>query len=348
MRYHFSCVVMVAVVALWSQPKTSFAASFQVAQSERTKPTGSKFGGQDNSGYPNKPIRIVVPQTAGSSTDFFARAIGEGLHERLRVPIVVDNRPGAGGRIGLEIVATAAPDGYTLTLTTEGSLTIAPHLYHGLPYDPLKDFAPVTRVAAAPYVLVVNSSVPAKSVKELIALAKAKPGSINFGSGGNGTGTHLSGELFKLMADVGIVHVPYKGGSPALTDTVGGRVQMLFVGLPPALPQIYAGRLRPLGVTTRVRSSLLPNVPTVSEGGLAGYEVEPWWGIFAPTGMSRLRLSKLYTEIAENLKQPGFREKLASHGAEALGDSPAQVQSVVKAGFDKWAKVIKSANVHLD
>jgi tripartite-type tricarboxylate transporter receptor subunit TctC len=347
MRFQIFSAVML-VVTFVAQPSAVYAASLETSpQGERAAGVSPTSGSPGSLAYPEKPIRIVVPQTPGSSTDFFARLVGEGLHERLRVPVVVDNRPGAGGRIGLEIVSGSEADGYTLTVTTEGSLTIAPHLYRSLPYDTLKDFAPITRVATAPYVLVVSPGVPVGTVAELIALAKAKPGTINFASGGNGTGTHLSGELFKLTANIDIVHVPYKGGSPALRDTIGGRIHMLFVGLPPSISHIQAGRLRALGVTTRNRSALLMDVPTVAESGLPGFRVEPWWGIFAPAAVPRPRVNKIYSEAVAVLKDPDLRRKLASHGAVALGDAPEEVRSVVIEGYEKWGDVVKKSKVRI-
>ena len=298
--------------------------------------------------YPTKPARVIVPQTPGSSVDFFARVVSERLHEKWGVPVVVDNRPGAGGAISMELVKHANPDGYTLTLTTEGALAIIPHLYRNPRYDALKDFAPVTRVASAPYVLIVNPSLPAKSVKELIALAKSGPGTINYASGGNGTGTHLSGELFRIMAGINIVHVPYKGASLGMTDVVTGQVQMMFTGVPTALAQVRAGRLRALAVTTGWRIQVLSDVPTVAESGLAGYEVAPWWGVLAPAGTPRVVIEKLYADIAHVLKADVVKQQFAAQGAEPIGDTPMQFASVVKAEFEKWGKVVKDAGVRIE
>lgn len=295
--------------------------------------------------YPARPVRVLVPQTPGSSADFFARAVSERLQDKWGVPVVVDNRPGAGGAISLELLKQATPDGHTLTLTTEGALAIIPHLYPNPRYDTLKDFAPVTRVASAPYVLIVHPALPAKSVKELVALAKARPGRINFASGGNGTGTHLSGELFKAMAGINIVHVPYKGASLGMTDVMSGQVQMMFTGVPTALAQVRAGRLRALAVTTTRRTQVLAEVPTVSEGGLAGYEVAPWWGVLAPAGTPRNVIQKLHADVVDVLKQGALAKQFAVQGAEPIGDSPAQFASVLKAEYDKWGKVVKDAGV---
>ena len=295
--------------------------------------------------FPVRPVRVIVPQTPGSSADFFARAVSERLQEKWGVPVVVDNRPGAGGAISLELLKQATPDGYTLTVTTEGALAIIPHLYTNPRYDTLKDFAPVTRVASAPYVLIVNPALPAKSVRELIALAKARPGQLNFASGGNGTGTHLSGELFKALAGIQIVHVPYKGASLGMTDVMSGQVQMMFTGVPTALAQVRAGRLRALAVTTTRRTQVLAEVPTVSEGGLAGYEVAPWWGVLAPAGTPRVEIQKLHADVVAILKQNALAKLFAVQGAEPIGDAPAQFAAVLKAEHDKWGKVVRNAGV---
>lgn len=247
----------------------------------------------------------------------------------------------------MEIVSRATPDGYTLTLTTEGALAIIPHLYENPRYDTLKDFAPVTRVASAPYVLIVNPALPARSVQDLIALAKAKPGQINFASGGKGSGTHLSGELFKLMAGIDIVHVPYKGASLGMTDVMTGQVQMMFTGVPTALAQVRAGRLRALAVTTAKRVQVLPDVPPVAESGLEGYEVSPWWGVLAPVGTPHFVVQKLYGDIAEVLKQDILKRQFAAQGAEPIGDTPAQFATALEAEYEKWGKVVKDAGVRI-
>lgn len=300
-----------------------------------------------NATFPVKPVRLVVPQTAGSSADFFARVVGEMLSEKWAVSVVVDNRPGAGGSIAMDVVAKATPDSYTLAVTTEGTVAIIPHLYKTLAYDTFSDLSPVTRIALAPYILIVNPSVPAKSVKQLIALAKARPGAINFASGGNGTGTHLSGELFKLLSASNIVHVPYKGASLGLTDVVGGQVQMMFVGLPPALGPIKAGRVRALGVTTSKRNALLPDVPTVAEGGLPEYEVAPWWGVVAPARTPAALIAKVQADVTEVVRTPGYKQRLAAHGAEPIADTPAQFRKVIKAEYERWGDVIKRAGVRI-
>lgn len=297
--------------------------------------------------FPLKPVRVMVPQTPGSSADFFARLIGEMLSDTWKVPVVIDNRSGAGGIVAMDAVAKSNADGYTLAMTTEGTVAILPHLYKNLPYSTFSDLAPITRVAAAPYILILHPSVQAKSVKELIAYAKAKPGEINFASGGNGTGTHLSGELFKMMSATNIVHVPYKGASLGLTDVIGGQVQMMFVGLPPAVAHIRAGRLRALGVTTRNRNFLVPEVPTVAEGGLPGYEVEPWWGVLAPAKTPASILARLNADLSQIVATAVYKQRLASQGAEPVADTPAEFRKVIKAEYEKWDRVIKSADVRV-
>jgi tripartite-type tricarboxylate transporter receptor subunit TctC len=298
--------------------------------------------------FPARQVRMVVPQTPGSSVDIIARLIGEKLNEKWDVPVFIDNRPGAGGVISMELVSKAPADGYTLTLTTDGMVTIIPHLQRDLPYSALVDFAPVTRVASAPYVLVVNPSLPVSSVKDLITLAKAKPGQINYASGGNGTSTHLSGELFKLMADIDIVHVPYRGGSLGLMDVISGQVQMMFTGIPVALAQLRSGKLKALAVTTLERSPVLPEVPTVSESGLAGYEVAPWWGVLAPATTPPAVIQKLNADIDDVLKLESLKEQFAKQGAEPIGDSPEQFSEKLKLEYDNWGKVVKEAGIHIE
>lgn len=333
------CVLSVCVILASTGYLAAAAQGAEKGTSDRASAPSAEF--------PSKPVRVMVPQTPGSSADFFARLIGEMLSDKWKVPVVVDNRPGAGGSIAMDAVAKSNADGYTLAMTTEGTVAILPHLYKNLPYSTLSDLAPVTRVAAAPYILVVHPSVQAKSVKELIAIAKAKPGEINFASGGNGTGTHLSGELFKIISGAKIVHVPYKGASLGLTDVVGGQVQMMFVGLPGALAQIKAGRLRALGVTTRNRNFLVPEVPTVAEGGLPGYEVEPWWGVLAPARTPSATIGRLHADIGEIVRSSNYKQRLASQGAEPVADTAAEFRKVIKAEYEKWGNVIKSADVRI-
>ena len=298
--------------------------------------------------YPTKPIRLVVPFPPGGATDILARDVAQKLTEAWGQSVIVDNRPGAGGNIGSELVAKSAPDGYTLEMGTVGTHAINASLYAKMPYDHVKDFTPVILVAGVPNVLVVNPSVPANSVAELIAYAKANPGKLNFASSGNGTSIHLSGELFKVMAGVQIMHIPYKGSTPALQDLLAGQVQMMFDNLPPSLPQIKAGKLRALAVTSLTRAPALPDVPTLSEAGLPGFEASSWFGILAPAGTPAPIVAKLNAEIAKYLATPEAKEKLAKQGANAAGGTPDDFAKHIAAETAKWAKVVKDSGAKID
>jgi tripartite-type tricarboxylate transporter receptor subunit TctC len=298
--------------------------------------------------YPTKPIKLVVPFPAGGATDIIARVVAQKAHEAWRQPVIVDNRPGAGGNIGADLVAKSPADGYTLLMGTVGTHAINSSLYSKMPYDHLKDFQAVTLVATVPNVLVVHPSVPAKSVKDLIALAKAKPGQLNFASTGNGTSIHLCGELFKTMASVDIVHIPYKGSAPALTDLLGGQVNLMFDNLPPSMPHIKAGKLRPLAVTTAKRASALPDVPTMAEAGVPGFEAFAWFGLFAPAGAPKEIVAKWVAEVQKALKQPEVQEKLAGQGADPVGSTSEEYTAFVKAETTKWAAVVKKSGAKLD
>ena len=298
--------------------------------------------------YPNHPVRIVVPFPAGGTTDILARATAQKLTETLGQPFVVENRPGAAGNIGAEIVAKSPPDGYTMLMGTVGTHAINASLYEKMPYDHVKDFVPVVLVAGVPNVLVVHPSVPAKSVQELIAYAKANPGKLNFASSGSGTSIHLSGELFKTMTGVSMQHVPYKGSAPALADLTGGQVQLMFDNLPSALPLIKAGKLRALAVTSLARASALPDVPTVAESGLPGFEASSWFGVLAPVGTPNDVVKKLNGEIAAWLASPDAKEKLAAQGAIAAGGTPDTFVTHIAAESAKWAKVVKASGAHVD
>ena len=298
--------------------------------------------------YPSKPVRIVVPFPAGGTTDILARAVAQKLVESNGQPVVVDNRPGAGGNIGAELVAKAPPDGYTLLMGTVGTHAINPSLYARMPYDHQKDFAPVILVAGVPNVLVVHPSVPANTVQELIAYGRANPGKLNFASSGSGTSIHLAGELFKTMSGVQMTHVPYKGSAPAIADLIGGQVQIMFDNLPSALPQIKAGRLRALAVTSAQRAPALPDVPTVAEAGLPGFEASSWFGLLAPAGTPKDVIAKLNTEVAKWLASPEAREKLTAQGANAFGMSPEDFVRHIAVETTKWQKVVKESGAKVD
>ena len=297
--------------------------------------------------YPAKPVRMVVGFAPGGAPDFLARIIGQKLNESLGQTIVVDNRPGATGNIGAEIVAKAPPDGYTLLMGTV-SLAISATLYGKLPFSVTRDFAPVTLVASVPLILVVHPLVPAKSVKDLIQLAKSKPGSLNYASVGNGSPQHLSGELFKSMAGVNMAHIPYKGGAPATAAVLGGETQIFFAGMPPALPHVKTGRLRALAVTTGKRSPAAPDVPTVIESGLAGFEADNWHGIFAPGGAAQSIVDKLHGELTKVLKMQDVRDRMSNEGAEPVTSTPGGFAVFLKSEVTKWANVITASGAKAD
>jgi tripartite-type tricarboxylate transporter receptor subunit TctC len=298
--------------------------------------------------YPAKPIRIIVPSPPGDGSDLMARAIGDKLSAAWNTPVIVDNRTGAGGRVGAELAAKAPADGYTLIMGNAGSHGINAALYSDLSYDIERDFAPITQVMRSPNVLVVTPSLPASNVRELIALFKANPGKYSYGSGGNGSSAHLSAELFKSMAGVDVVHVPYKGASPALTDVIAGRVVMFIGNLPPAMPHIKAGNVKALAVTTAQRSPLVPDIPTLAESGLPGFETVAWFGLFAPAGTPKAIVDKLQAEVAKIVREPDIRERMAALGGEPVGNTPDQFAAIVKGDVAKWKKVVKDANIHVD
>lgn len=298
---------------------------------------------EDVQKYPSKPIRLVVPFTPGGSTDILARVIGQKLTEAWGRQVVIDNRPGAGGNIGVELVAKSAADGYTLVMGHIGTFGVNPTLYPKLPYDPLKDFQPVTLVALVPNMLSVNPGVPAKSVKELVALAKAKPGTINFGSGGNGSAAHLAGEYFKLLTKTDITHIPYRGTAPAVTDLISGQIQMIITGVPPTINFAKAGKLRALAVATSKRLALLPELPTIAEAGVPGYEATQWYGVLAPARTPRPIVMKLNAEMAKAIHGPDVKAKLAADAAEPVGNSPEEFGEFIKKEIARWAPVVKAS-----
>lgn len=298
--------------------------------------------------YPTRAITLIVPFPAGGTTDILGRFVGQALSAAWNQPVVVENRGGAGGNIGAAAVAKAAPDGYTLLVGTVGTHAINASLYTKMPYDALKDFAPVTQIASVPNMLVVTPSLPVGSVTELIAYAKANPGKLNMASSGNGTSIHLSGELFKVMTGVDMVHVPYKGSAPALNDLMGGQVQLMFDNMPSALPQVKGGTLKALAVTTATRSPAMPDLPTVAEAGVPGFEASSWFGVFAPAGTPKEIVAKLQTEIARILKSPEMTERLAQQGAVAVGNTPDEFGAYVQSELVKWAGVVKASGARVD
>ncbi len=317
-------------------------APFSAPAQAQTASTGS---GQ---AYPTKPIRVLVGFPPGGNSDFVARAVGRGLGELWGQQIVVDNRPGAGGNIAAELVAKSPADGYTLLLGVFAH-AVNPSLYGSkLPFDAVKDFAPVILCVSSANILVVHPSLPVKSLKDLIALAKAKPGQITYASAGNGTASHLAGELFDMMAGVKTVHVPYRGTGIAHTDLIGGRVVMFFAAMAGTLPNVQAGRLRALGVTTLKRWPGAPDVPTMAESGLAGFEVNSWSGVLAPAGLSPEIVTRLNTEIARIMRQKETRDRLYSFGAEPIDNTPAEFAAYINAEIGKWAKVVKAAGIRVD
>ncbi len=300
------------------------------------------------SNYPDKPLRIVVPFSAGGSADIFARAIGQKITDGWGQQVVIDNRAGSGGVIGSEIAAHAAPDGYTIVIGITANIAINPALYRKLPYDPVRDFAPVTLLAAAPYVMAVPLSLPARNVQEFIALAKAKPGQLNYASLGSGSANHLTAALFASMAGIDLTHVPYKLVGPALTDLMSGQLQLFFMGAVSAQAQIKGGRLRAIGVTGAKRSALMPDVPTVAESGVRGYVVTGWYGVFVPADTPPAIVSKLNREIVRILKLPDVNERFSAEGAELVGNTPAEFTAYITSEIAKWSKVVKLSGARED
>lgn len=298
--------------------------------------------------YPKKPIHFMVAFPAGGGVDILARAIGQKLSETWSVPVVVENRPGAGGSIGTQLVAKAPPDGYTITLGTLGTHAVNVSLYKHLPYHPIRDFSPVIFVSAAPNLLAVHPSLPVASVKDLIKLARSKPGEINYASSGNGGPPHLAAELFKSMVDVDIVHVPYKGGPPAVAAVVAGEASLAFGTMLTTLPSVKGGKLRPLGVTGSKRSPVLPRLPTIAEAGVPGYEAVAWYGVLVPAGTPGEIISRLNEEISRILKDPEITRRLSAEGAEFKGGSPQRFAAHIRTEIDKWAKVIERAGISID
>jgi tripartite-type tricarboxylate transporter receptor subunit TctC len=298
--------------------------------------------------YPSKPIHFVVPYPAGGPLDTVARLRGQKVSESVHQPVVVENKPGAGGNIGADYVAKAAPDGYTILMGAVATHAINPTLYRNIPYDPVKDFAPVTEVAWTPNVLVVNPSLPVSNVKEFIAYAKAHPGELNFGSGSTGSAGHLAGELFKTMAGVQMVHVPYKGAGPAMQDLNGGQIQLMFDNLASSLGQIRAGKVRALAVTTAKRSTLAPELPTIAESGLPGFDISTWFGIFAPGGTPQPVVQRLHDAFVAALHAPDVQATMKKMGAEPVGNTPEEFAAYIRSEARKYAKVIEASGAKVD
>lgn len=307
---------------------------------------GIAAGAANAQEYPVKPVRIIVPYTAGGGSDLLGRLAAKKLGEAFGQQVIVENRPGAGGNIGADAIAKAAADGYTLGIVPS-THAIAPGLYPRLPFDPIRDFTFITLIASGPNILVCHPSLPAKSVKELIALAKRRPGELTFASAGVGTSTHLFGEYFKGVAGIDVVHIPYKGSSQAEVDLVGGQVSFMIDSMPSALPRVQAGRLRALATTGKKRFAALPDVPTLLEAGLA-YETTSWWGIVGPAGLPQPVVNKLLAEITRFMALPDVKQFVATQGAEPATGTPQQFQEYVKQETALYAKIIKTANIHLE
>jgi len=305
-------------------------------------------GAQTAGAYPVRPVRIVVPFAPGGATDILARAIGQKLTEALGQPVIVDNRAGAGGNIGTDAVAKAAPDGYTLLMGGVGPNAINPALYPKLPYDPIRDFAPVALVATVANVLVLHPSVPATSVKQLVALARAQPGKLTHASSSIGSAGHLAGEMMKLMTGIEMVTVHYKGSAPALLDLMSGQADLMFDNLPACLPHIKSGKLKVIATSNAQRTSALPDLPTVAESGLPGFDAGSWFGILAPAGTPRDIIGRLNAPIVKSLATPELKERMSSQGAAPVGSTPEEFGQHIRAEVAKWSKVIKAAKIQLE
>ena len=299
-------------------------------------------------GYPAKTVRVIVPYPPGGGTDTIARPLAQKLTESFGQQVIIDNRGGAGGNVGMELAARAAPDGYTLVIGLTAQLAVNPALYRKLPYDPVKDYEPITLIGAGAYLLVVHPSLPVKDVKELVALAKARPGQITYASSGNGSGGHLCMELFTTMTGTNFVHVPYKGGGPALVDTLAGQVQVLFTPPVSATQHVQSGRLRALAVSTVRRSAGMPDLPTIAESGVPGYDSGVWYGVLAPAGTPREIVMRVNGDVVKALQQPDFRTMLIANSIDPIGSSPEVLAQFIRIEMAKWAKVVRDADVRVD
>jgi tripartite-type tricarboxylate transporter receptor subunit TctC len=298
--------------------------------------------------YPSRLVHLVVPQAAGGGTDTFARAIGQKLSERWGQPVVIENKAGAGGVVGTDFVAKSAPDGYTLLVTYEGSQAINQSLYEKLPFDSLKDFYPVATIAVTPFILIVGPRVEAKTLKEFIALARANPDRLSYGSAGNGSVNHLLGEMLKTEADIRIVHVPYKGASAAIADVIGGHIDAAFASVPSVISSVQSNIVRALAVSSAKRIAVAPDIPTIAETGFEKFDVNPWWGILAPAGLSPSIAQKIGADIAELLKTPEMGEVLAKQGATPLITSPDAFRVLLAQDIEKWRKVVKTSGATIN
>jgi len=297
--------------------------------------------------WPSKPVTIVVPFAPGGGTDIGTRIVAQKLSQLWGQSVVVDNRGGAGGTLGVEIAAKSPPDGYTLVLASFGNILVGPALYPKLPYDPVKDLAPVVLVSTPPGLMVINPGIPAKNVKEFIAYARANTGKVNYGSAGNGVWNHLFTELFKRMAKIDMTHVPYKGTAPAITDLIAGQIQMMMSPFPTALPHVKAGRLRALAVTEEKRSPVLPNIPTVAESGLPGYAAASWFAVLAPAGTPKPVVTKVNTDINRVFTRADVKAIFAADGSEPVGGTPEELATSMREGMAKWGRLVRELNIHL-
>ncbi len=298
--------------------------------------------------YPAKPVRMVIGFPPGGGTDILGRIVAQRMSESLKQQIVPDNRGGASGQIAAELVAKAPPDGYTVMMAHIAALSILPSLYAKLPYDPVRDFAPISLVAISPQLVVAHPSLPVTNIKELIALAKKRPGEIYYASVGNGTVQHLAGELFNLQAGVKMIHVPFKGGGPSALNLVAGHVQLSFDVIPVVINYVKAGRLRPIAVTSAKRTPLMPDVPTVNEGGLKGVDLSTWWGLVAPAGVSKDVIARLHGETVKALQLPDVRERYAQNGADPVGNSPEEFATFIRNERDKYARIVREAKIKIE
>jgi tripartite-type tricarboxylate transporter receptor subunit TctC len=298
--------------------------------------------------YPAKAVRMIIGFPPGGGTDIIGRIVAQRMSEGLKQQILPDNRGGASGQIGAELAVKSPPDGYTIMMAHIAAMSILPSLYPKLPYDPVRDFAPISLVAISPQLVVAHPSLPVKNIKELIALAKARPGEIHYASVGNGTVQHLAGELFNLQAGVRMVHVPFKGGGPSALNLVAGHVQLSFDVIPVVIGHVKAGKLRPIAVTSEKRTPLMPDVPTVNENGLKGFDLATWWGLVAPAGVGKDVIARLHGETVKALQLADVKERIAANGADVVGNSPEEFASFIRSERAKYARIVKDANIRID